>query len=49
MNYGMLTIEKKPIDLSELLIQLTEELYPAFERKQLTARLNVTPHLNIRI
>ncbi|ATO51826.1 HAMP domain-containing sensor histidine kinase [Brevibacillus laterosporus] len=47
MNYGMLTIEKKPIDLSELLIQLTEELYPAFEKNQLTARLNVTPHLNI--
>ncbi|MCR8978971.1 sensor histidine kinase [Brevibacillus laterosporus] len=47
MNYGMLTIEKKPIDLSELLIQLTEELYPAFEKNQLTARLNLTPHLNI--
>ena len=33
MNYGKLTIEKKPIDLSELLIQLNEELYPCFREK----------------
>ncbi|WP_308634956.1 HAMP domain-containing sensor histidine kinase [Paenibacillus silvisoli] len=39
MNYGMLPIEKKPIDLSELLNQLIEELYPIFENNQLTARL----------
>ena len=32
MNYGMMTIEKKPIDLSELLIQLNEEFYPVFEK-----------------
>lgn len=45
MNYGKLTIEKKQIDLSELLIQLNEELYPSFEKNNLTTRLNVTPHL----
>ncbi|MBP1989822.1 sensor histidine kinase [Paenibacillus eucommiae] len=47
MNYGLITIEKKPIDLSELLIQLNEELFPVFEKNQLIARLNVTPQLNI--
>ncbi|GGD55365.1 HAMP domain-containing sensor histidine kinase [Paenibacillus nasutitermitis] len=47
MNYGNLPIEKKPIDLSELLIQLNEELYPVFEKNNLTTRLNVTPHLTI--
>ncbi|TXK72269.1 response regulator [Paenibacillus sp. N3.4] len=45
MNYGKLTLEKKQLDLSELLIQLNEELYPSFEKNNLTTRLNVTPHL----
>ncbi|MCR8630239.1 sensor histidine kinase [Paenibacillus radicis (ex Xue et al. 2023)] len=45
MNYGKISIEKKPIDLSELLIQLNEELYPAFEKNNLATRLNVTPDL----
>ncbi|MZQ86307.1 HAMP domain-containing protein [Paenibacillus sp. 5J-6] len=47
MNYGKLTIDKKTIDLSELLIQLNEELYPAFEKNSLTTRLNVAPHLTV--
>lgn len=47
MNYGKLTIEKKPIDISELLIQLNEELYPVFEKNNLTTRINVTPQLII--
>lgn len=47
MNYGMLNIEKKPINMSELLIQLNEELYPVFEKNHLIARLNITPHLPI--
>jgi signal transduction histidine kinase len=47
MNYGMLTIEKKPIDLCELLIQINEQLFPVFEKNHLTTRLNMTPHLNI--
>ncbi|PZE19017.1 sensor histidine kinase [Paenibacillus xerothermodurans] len=44
---GKLTIDKKPIDLSELLIQLNEELYPAFEKNNLTTRVNATPHVMI--
>lgn len=32
MNYGMLPIEKKRLDLSELLRQMNEELYPVFEK-----------------
>ncbi len=47
MNYGMLPIEKKQIDLSELLIQLKEELYPVFEKNDLIARMNITPPLSI--
>ena len=41
MNYGMLKLDKKPIDISELLIQLEEELYPLLEKHHLEARLNV--------
>lgn len=48
MNYGMITIERKVIDLSELLVQLSEEMYPAFEKNDLEARLHVTPQLFIR-
>lgn len=47
MNYGMLTIEKKPIDVSQLLFQLNEELYPVFEKSMLLVRLNINPHLNL--
>lgn len=45
MNYGMLTLHKQPIDLGELLRQLSEEAYPLFEKHHLTARLNVEPQL----
>lgn len=47
MNYGMLQIEKRPIDISELLIQLDEELYPLLEKKGLEARLNMDSYLPI--
>lgn len=47
MNYGKLTIDKQPIDLSELLIQLNEEMYPALEKNNLTTRLYVAPHATI--
>ncbi|MDH4423817.1 MULTISPECIES: HAMP domain-containing sensor histidine kinase [Bacillus] len=47
MNYGMLKLDKKIIDISELLIQLDEELYPLLEKKNLEARLNVNSHLPI--
>jgi Signal transduction histidine kinase len=47
MSYGNLPIDKKPIDLGELLSQLAEELYPVFENNQLEARLTVTPSVVI--
>lgn len=47
MNYGMLTVEQRPLDLSELLVQLNEELYPLLENNGLTARMEVTPQLKI--
>nr|WP_309395342.1 vancomycin resistance histidine kinase VanS [Enterococcus faecium]WLE91316.1 putative sensor histidine kinase TcrY [Enterococcus faecium] len=47
MNYGMLSIEKKPINLTDLLLQLKEELYPIFEKNGLTARMNTLPHLPV--
>lgn len=47
MNYGMLTVEQRPLDLSELLVQLNEELYPLLENNGLTARMEVTPQLRI--
>ena len=47
MNYGMLTIEKKQINISELLIQLNEELYPVFKKNHLITRMNIAPHLTI--
>ncbi|MDR6549963.1 HAMP domain-containing sensor histidine kinase [Paenibacillus qinlingensis] len=47
MKYGMLSVEKKPINLSELLIQLNEELYPVFEKSNLISRVNLSPHMEI--
>lgn len=43
MNYGMLTLDKQQIDLSELLHQLNEELFPIFEKNKLITRLHVPP------
>ncbi|HDR8185838.1 TPA: HAMP domain-containing histidine kinase [Bacillus thuringiensis] len=47
MNYGMLQLDKRPIDISELLIQLEEELYPLLEKKGLESRLNMDSYLPI--
>ncbi|WP_046232721.1 sensor histidine kinase [Paenibacillus algorifonticola] len=47
MNYGKLPVQKEHIDLSELLKQLNEELYPVFEKNRLLSRINVTPDLYI--
>ncbi|WP_088043385.1 HAMP domain-containing sensor histidine kinase [Bacillus sp. EAC] len=47
MNYGMVSVEKGRINLTDLLNQLKEELYPAFEKNHLIARMNSTPHLPI--
>lgn len=48
MNYGKIKVENNVVDLSELLMQLNEELYPAFEKNNLTARLKVTSLLTIQ-
>jgi len=47
MNYGMLPIEKRQINLSDLLLQLKEELYPVFDKNNLIARMDILPHLPI--
>ncbi|MGE6378165.1 ATP-binding protein [Peribacillus muralis] len=47
MNYGMLPVNKKQINLTDLLNQLTEELYPVFEKNHLTARMNIPDQLFI--
>ncbi|MDY7222369.1 sensor histidine kinase [Halalkalibacterium halodurans] len=47
MNYGMLPVNKKNIDLSDLLLQLKEELYPLFEKNHLIARTNMETPLPI--
>lgn len=47
MNYGKLKLEKSSIDLSELLLQLNDELYPVFEKNGLTSRLDMTQPLKI--
>lgn len=45
MNYGKLTIKQEQVNISELLYQLHEELYPVLEKHHLTARLEVEPQL----
>ncbi|MEK3790517.1 HAMP domain-containing sensor histidine kinase [Paenibacillus sp. FSL R7-0204] len=47
MNHGTLPVVKTYLDITELLRQLNEEMYPVFERNGLTSRLNVTPGLMI--
>ncbi|GIP19983.1 cell wall metabolism sensor histidine kinase WalK [Paenibacillus sp. J22TS3] len=48
MNYGKLKMEKKMINLSQLLHQLNEELYPVLEKNELTTRLRLEPNLMIQ-
>ncbi len=47
MNYGKMPIIKQRLDISELLMQLNEELYPVFEQNHLLTRLNITPNLYV--
>ncbi|MCT2537146.1 HAMP domain-containing histidine kinase [Aquibacillus koreensis] len=47
MNYGMLPVDKKRLNLTDLLNQLNEELYPVFENNHLIARMNSPIHLPI--
>lgn len=48
MNYGVLKLKKTPININELLIQLSEELYPMFERNDLQVRVHMTSQLSIQ-
>ena len=42
MNYGMLPLQQIHLNLTDLLNQLIEELYPVFENRELVARLTST-------
>lgn len=48
MNYGKMPVDREHVDLSELLLQLNEELYPMFENQGLTSRLHVAAGLTVR-
>ncbi|QAY66498.1 HAMP domain-containing sensor histidine kinase [Paenibacillus protaetiae] len=47
LSYGLQPVTRGPLDLSALLAQLNEELYPLFETSALEARLHVPPVLPI--
>ncbi|MBO9609694.1 MAG: HAMP domain-containing histidine kinase [Paenibacillaceae bacterium] len=47
VNYGNVEVERMPLDLSELLAQLVEEMYPGFEKSNLEARMKLAPHLTV--
>lgn len=47
VNYGRAKLYVAEFDLSELLEQLNEEMYPAFENNGLTARLHVDPNVRM--
>lgn len=48
MNYGMLPINKTSLNIRELLHQLTEELYPLFEKNRLVARISCETQLYMK-
>ncbi|WP_046213713.1 HAMP domain-containing sensor histidine kinase [Paenibacillus wulumuqiensis] len=45
MNYGMLTVQKTQLNLSELLKQMNEEMYPVFEKNHLITRVKLDADL----
>ncbi len=47
MNYGMAPLHREALDLSELLAQLQEELYPALENNELTVRADIAPQVQL--
>ncbi|GGH70414.1 vancomycin resistance histidine kinase VanS [Paenibacillus silvae] len=47
MNYGRLPVHQTRLDLSELLKQLNEELYPVFEKNHLVTRLHMENDLTV--
>lgn len=48
VTYGKVTIDKKTLDLSELLIRLNDQLSPLFKKYRLKLRMNVTPHVTVQ-
>jgi len=47
LNYGKMQIRQEPLDLGELLTQLTEEMVPLFEKNELTPRLALASQLEV--
>lgn len=47
MNYGMLPVEKNRLNLTDLLNQLKEELYPVLKKNHLIARLECSSRLPV--
>lgn len=47
INYGMLPMQKDKINITNLLLQLKEELYPLLAKKRLIARMDCDPGLQI--
>ncbi|MED5020825.1 HAMP domain-containing sensor histidine kinase [Paenibacillus chibensis] len=47
MNYGRMNLDKQPLDISELLMQLCEELFPVFENSEMTVDVTTDKELNI--
>lgn len=45
VNYGKQTLRPTPINISQLLLQVNEELYPIVESNGLSTRLNIAPNL----
>lgn len=48
LNYGKLPIQRQAVDLGELLVQLSEELYPVLEKHNLTPRLHIPQQLIVQ-
>lgn len=48
LNYGKLPIQQQTVDLGELLVQLSEELYPVLEKHHLVCRLHIPERLVVQ-
>ncbi len=48
LNYGKLPIQQQAVDLGELLVQLSEELYPVLEKHNLVSRLHISERLTVQ-
>lgn len=47
-NLQQLTLEKEPVDMSYLLVQLTDEFYPLLQAHGNTIKLDVPQELTVR-